>query len=108
MLRRLFKAVEPFLKSPCELHSYAYHEKAKNMGIQLNYSPADCTHLGAVTDAGPGNEVKKWIMASKKDRSLADRSSESWAKEAEKTTTEPKGKKAEEILIFFSNLKNKL
>ena len=33
------------------------------MGIQLNYSPADCTHLGAVTDAGPGNEVKKRIVA---------------------------------------------
>jgi len=35
---------------------------AKGFGIQLNYTPADTTHLDAVTDAGPGNEIKKRIV----------------------------------------------
>ena len=39
-----------------------YHERASKMGIKLNYTPEDTTHLCAVTDAGPGNEIKKRIV----------------------------------------------
>ena len=39
-----------------------YHANAKRMGIKLNYTPEDTTHLDAVTDAGPGNEVKKRVV----------------------------------------------
>ena len=35
---------------------------AKKMGIKLIYTPEDTTHLCAVTDVGPGNEVKRRVV----------------------------------------------
>jgi len=39
-----------------------YHENASGRGIKLNYTPEDTTHLTAVTDDGPGNEIKKRVV----------------------------------------------
>ena len=44
MLRRLFKAVEPFLKSPCELHSYVEGRKFAENRIRACEIPNEC-HL---------------------------------------------------------------
>ena len=44
-------------------NSDTFHQKADKMGISLVYTPENCTDLVAVTDAGPGNEIKRRMVA---------------------------------------------
>lgn len=39
-----------------------FQQKAADLDILLIYTPEDCTDLCAVTDAGPGNEIKKRMV----------------------------------------------
>ena len=39
-----------------------YKGRAKELLIKLAYSPENCTDMCAVTDAGPGNEIKSRMV----------------------------------------------